>query len=197
MKRKSDFNLLKSIPLLYFLFIATIVHLGYFIVLKETRSLVIFSLACIFVYLVNPNMVIVLGISLIFVDMLYLVQNMSTNEGFLGEIKFTPELKEDVSMNKVKVKENMENEKKDVPINPLIKARDLILQENMGETKTSQETDLKEEAKTTNKMKDVIDKVKKSSPELKDSEKRLNSIDISELNKLINNLNKVVNTMSD
>jgi hypothetical protein len=195
MKKKSDFNLLKSIPLLYFLFIATIIHLGYFILLKETRSLVIFILACVFVYLVNPNMIIVLGISLIFVDMLYLVQSMSTNEGFLGEIKFTPEIK-DTSMNQVKLKENMENVK-DVPINPLIKARDLILQENMDETKTSQETDLKEDAKKTNKMKDVIDKVKKSSPELMDSEKRLNSIDISELNKLINNLNKVVNTMSD
>jgi methyl-accepting chemotaxis protein len=46
------------------------------------------------------------------------------------------------------------------------------------------------------KMTEVIDKIKSVSPEMIDSIKMLNSIDISELNKLINNMSKIVDTVS-
>jgi len=46
------------------------------------------------------------------------------------------------------------------------------------------------------KMKHVLDKIKSVSPEMVDSLKMINSIDMAELNKLINNMNKIATTIS-
>lgn len=73
---KTPTNLLHNVYVLYFLFVATLLHLGYFIFNQENTLLVSFSLAILFVYLVNPNMVVVLAISLLFVDLLYLVKRV-------------------------------------------------------------------------------------------------------------------------
>ena len=82
MAKNIQFNksITHNVYLLYFLFIATLLHLGYFVYAQENILLASFSLAVLFLYLLNPNMVIVLGISLIFVDLLYLVQTVP--EGF-------------------------------------------------------------------------------------------------------------------
>jgi methyl-accepting chemotaxis protein len=57
--------------------------------------------------------------------------------------------------------------------------------------------DLEEVQTQSNEMSSVIEKIKKSSPEMADSMKMLNSIDIHEFNKLINNLNKIVNSVAE
>jgi hypothetical protein len=47
------------------------------------------------------------------------------------------------------------------------------------------------------KMNTMIDKIKSVSPEMVDSLKMLHSIDIVELNKLINNMNKIATTLKE
>jgi len=111
MKKKCSLNtFLESVALLYLLFFASIVHLGYFILLKETRSIILFCLVSTFVYLVIPNMVVVLGVSLIFVDMLYIVNSSygSSYEGFSGSLSIKDLSGADISPTKF-IKETMKS----------------------------------------------------------------------------------------
>lgn len=199
----------QNIYLLYFLFFATIVHLGYFLLKSESQSIVIFSLAFLFVYLIDTNMVVVLGVSLVFTDLLYMIQRMP--EGFTAKKDLSGN---DVSGNDVsgnmtkgnmtegpmnkKKKENMTNKKKenmtnkeeyDNAVNPLVEASETIGKEKMEGKK------LDEVQEDSKKMKSVLDKLK-NTPEMVDSLKTMNGIDIHELNKLINNLNTVVDSFS-
>jgi hypothetical protein len=199
----------QNIYLLYFLFFATIVHLGYFLLKSESQSIVIFSLAFLFVYLIDTNMVVVLGVSLVFTDLLYMIQRMP--EGFTAkkDLSGNDLSGNDVSgnmtkgnmtegpMNKKK-KENMTNKKKenmtnkeeyDNAVNPLVEASETIGKEKMEGKK------LDEVQEDSKKMKSVLDKLK-NTPEMVDSLKTMNGIDIHELNKLINNLNTVVDSFS-
>jgi hypothetical protein len=79
-KYNKEKNILQNVYLLYVLFVAALLHLGYFIFTQDTLLLATFSLSILFVYLVNPNMVIVLATSMVFVDILCLVKKMP--EGF-------------------------------------------------------------------------------------------------------------------
>lgn len=194
---KKSRSLLQDVYLLYFLFIATILHLGYFIVNKETRSLILFSLVVLFVYLVNPNMILVLSISLLFVDLLYLVQ--STQEGLIGdmpELKFYPEDENgnipgiDVSYNDVSGNTEPFESTGKKPINPLLNAEQLLLNQLVDPTQGfADNSSLNDVEHSSNSMKTIIDKAKKTSPELFESLKMLNSVDIPELNKIINAAN--------
>ena len=85
MKKKGSMNrFLENVTLLYVLFIATIVHLGYYILLQENTTLFLFCLVSIVVYLILPNMIVVMGITLLFVDTLYIVNY--SYEGFSGSL---------------------------------------------------------------------------------------------------------------
>lgn len=175
---------IESVPLLYLLFFATIVHLGYFILLKETRSIILFCLVSTFVYLVIPNMVVVLGITLIFVDMLYILNSSygTSHEGFSGTVSIKDLSGTDISPTKF-IKQTMKS------------IQDSTDEPEQDDTPTVGNT-LGEIDEQTKKMKHVIDKIKSVSPEMVDSLKMLNSIDIEELNKLINNMNKIATTIS-
>ena len=214
-KMKSFSGKCQNVSLLYFLFFATLVHLGYFALKAETQSLVIFSLAFVFVYLIEKNMVIVLGISLIFTDLLYIIQRMP--EGFTSKDSSYNDLSyNDASNNKVEAmttqqkKREREKEKKNAKerkssieamgaVNPLVEASETI-----GRDSTSKEPfgedplegrDLSLVKEDSKKMKSVLDKIKEN-PEIVDSIKTLNGIDIHELNKLINNLNSAVDSFN-
>ena len=170
---------LTSVNLLYLLFFATIVHLGYFIILKETQSLVIFCLSTIFVYLIIPNMIVVLALALLFVDLLYLVQYFyRTHEGFSNTVKF-----KDLSGS-------------DITANDFIESTMKSIQNKMPPDPPRESNTLEEVDEQSKKMSDVIEKIKSVTPEMMDSIKTLNSIDISELNKLINNMSEIVKTVS-
>ena len=160
-------------------------------------------------------MILVLGISLIFIDMLYLVQ--STQEGLIGtgEVKFFPEDENgnipgidcsygDPSCNTVPSKMDTINKKdnfettNEKAVNPLVNVANQILQsveasdpKKIGFTDNTTLTDV--EASSDN-LKQMIEKVKKSSPELLESLKMLNSIDIAEVNKFLNLLTSKPNT---
>jgi len=250
MAKKIKFNqsIIHNVYLLYLLFIATLLHLGYFLVTNESLLLACFSLAIIFVYLVNPNMVIVLGVSILFVDLLYLVRKVP--EGFTNSSKN----KVDASRNNVDASGNQlcyddsgnvidcdynessknegfetydpsginvkqSNKFVDSDGNPLTitnlfnKMKDLqntdklegdlrdsvntmvglkgVLKDNMTESS------LEDVDKQSSNVKTLINTVKEMSPELTESLKSINSIDINELNKLINNLNSMTKNINN
>ena len=184
MKKKCSMNtFLESVALLYLLFFAAIVHLGYFILLKETRSIILFCLVSTFVYLVIPNMVVVLGVTLIFVDMLYIVNASYGKEGFSGTVSIKDLSGADVSPTKF-IKQTMKS------------IQETSDDEEPDTTDTSVGNTLGEIDEQSKKMKHLIDKIKSVSPEMVDSLKMINSIDMEELNKLINNMNKIATTIT-
>ena len=249
MAKKIKFNksIIHNVYLLYFLFIATLLHLGYFLSTNDTLLLASFSLAVIFVYLVNPNMVVVLGISMLFVDLLYLVRKVP--EGFTSDASKNSVdasgnivdasgnlLCHDASGNRIKCEEGFEtydgfendpsganvkqsSKYRDSEGNPLTmtnlfnKVKDIhntdklegdlrdsvnamvglngVLKEKMSETP------LEEVDKQSSNVKSLINTVKEMSPELTESLKSINSIDINELNKLINNLNSMTKNINN
>lgn len=223
MTKKIQLNksIIHNVYLLYFLFIATLLHLGYFLFTKENVLIASFSIAVLFLYLVNPNMVIVLGISLIFVDLLYLVQKVP--EGFGSGIdisgvrvregfdssgidmsgvdmsgvdisgtrireKFTDKDGQPLTITNLfnKVKELQETEDPDLrnAVNTMVGAKGVIKEKLT-------ENSIEEVDKQSSKVKSLINTVKDMSPELSESLKSINTIDINELNKLINNLNSM------
>jgi len=218
-KMKSFSGKLQNVSLLYFLFIATLVHLGYFALQAETQSLVIFSLAFLFVYLIEKNMVIVLGISLVFTDLLYIIQRMpegftnkdcSLNDPSCNEVNDASGNKETMK-NQKKEKKNTKDRKSNTErmtnregmdtesVNPLIQAK-YIMGQDTSETVTDEKdaftgSELETVQQDSKQMKYVLDKIKQN-PDIVDSIKTLNGIDIHELNKLINNLNAAVDSFN-
>ena len=129
-------------------------------------------------------MVVVLGITLIFVDMLYILNSSygTSYEGFSGTVSIKDLSGADISPTKF-IKQTMKS------------IQDSTDETDPDDTPTVGNT-LGEIDEQTKKMKHVIDKIKSVSPEMVDSLKMLNSIDIEELNKLINNMNKIATTIS-
>ena len=227
-------SVLRSVTVLYLVFALAVLHLGYFLLNKQTENLVLFTLVCVFVYLNTKNMITVLFLSILFVDLislvkLYSVKLSGSNEGFedssgIVQKKNPKDNTKDVSMNMPKdIPKYMP---KDVPKDVSKTAKSLkesfdvsgslfgLLKDASGNEpeptrhlenvvrqlfkKTEPMIgDLEEVQSQSNEMSSVIEKIKKSSPEMADSMKMLNSIDIHEFNKLINNLNKIVNSVAE
>ena len=255
MKNMNSFHRLsQNVYVLYFLFIATLVHLGYFVIHSETQSIILFALIITFVYLIHKNMVIVLGVSIVFTDLFYLIQHM--HEGFSNKesidssgckddpsgCKYDPSLTDIEasgnvlkSMNTQKTlsgnkspTEKMTNQNKtstsntsgnsstgktsgntstsntsgnrsivkitptSTPVNPIVQAAETIgknTHENM------EGRDLNDVQQDSVQMKNMINQLK-ASPEIAESFKQIPGLDISELNRLMNNLNKVVDSFA-
>ena len=249
----------QNIYVLYFLFIATLVHFGYFVIHSETQSIVLFALMITFVYLIHKNMVIVLGISIVFTDLFYFIQHMP--EGFttkdydpsitsdasgIGVKPMYTQSTLDLSGNKTSTgntssntsgnnstgntssntsgnnstgntsskpsgntsvvnitptstksgqKDAMTNQ--NTPVNPIVGAKETIGQNSpeIQGFETMEGRDLNEVQQDSAQMKKMINKLKES-PEIAESFKQLPGLDISELNRLMNNLNKVVDSFA-
>jgi len=189
-------SILQNVYLLYALFIAALLHLGYFVLNQETILLVSFSLAVVFVYLVNPNMVVVLATSLVFVDMLYLVKKVP--EGFEDSIDGSGS--------------NVSTETKALTLTNLLEKASEIHSEESKKQKDSESSSsvestgtlkekmtgksIDEDNQESNDVKSIVTKLKDSNPELAESLLQLNSVDINELNKLINNLSGVAKSIT-
>jgi len=215
---KNTPRITENIYLLYFLFIATLLHLGYFLFHRESLLIASFTLAVIGVYLVNPNMVIVLGISLVFLDVLYLLKKVpegfGTKEGIDDDLSGNKASGDDISGNQTTAanyqdaegnpltftnllkkmqepmskdnkpakptKEPMENEQD--AVNPLVGIKGVLKEKMKGNSLEEVDTE-------SSKVKTLVNTVKEMSPEVSESLMALNSIDINELNKLINTVN--------
>jgi hypothetical protein len=211
----------QNIYLLYFLFFATLVHLGYFVLISETHSLILFSLMFLFVYLIRPNMIIVLGISLLFVDLLYILKN--THEGFKVS-KEPMDTKKEKEKGKGKESEYDEDSeysgdtttalsKNKIKITPMDETAsnslNLLSKMNLGtsakqgmanqedsESSTIKKggihgKELQEVNEESKNIKEELEKIKKT-PELYQAFNMKYGLDIDEVNKLMNNLTAVV-----
>ena len=161
-----------NVNLLYFICLISILNIIWFAFYNQ-RCILIFLCCCLAIYIINKNMIFVLGLSLILVDSLYLF-NLVKKEGFLGDDENDASnnlLENDASNNLL---ENYEN---DVSNN--------LLKSNNNETFINDESD-----EETNYMHDksVIKKLKQLNPNMIDTIANMNSVHIKEINKTINNL---------
>ena len=77
-------KLLNNVKFLYVVFIFTLLNVSLFIYRKDFQSILIFIVSCIAIYLINKNMIVVLGLSILFVDTLGIVR-IFKKEGFEDE----------------------------------------------------------------------------------------------------------------
>lgn len=174
---KNITQLFKNIYVLYFIFLVSILHAGWFLYYKHFKSIIIFATSCLVIYLVNKNMIIVLGISIIIVDLLYI---LNKKEGF--EEKDSSMDNSNNSIMETIMKLSIDN------------SNNLLINENMiNATDETDETNVDynsqtDKEKMSNYMEDKTI-IKKLNPIIADSIKKMNSIYIEELNKNMNALN--------
>lgn len=209
-KKINSVSVLHNVYLLYGLFIAALLHLGYFVFTQDSLLLVSFSLAAIFVYLVNPNMIIVLATSIVFVDMLYLVKKVP--EGFDPSGNSVDSVdSQDGSGNEPFTNgepQSLDTEQKPLTfVNLLNKVNEIRMEDfkatnSTGDVVNSSGTNEKVTGKSiqevnqeSKQVSSILSKVKNSNPEMAESLLQVNSIDINQLNTLINNLNDVAKTI--
>ena len=77
---KKSNSLLNNKYILYLLFFLTLFNLGYFIYLKDNYSILIFCLIAILIYLFTKNMIIILGLTILIINILVLARR--SNEGY-------------------------------------------------------------------------------------------------------------------
>lgn len=75
-------NCLNNIILLYLVFALFIINLGVFVYNKDNQSIFLFSILSLIIYMFNNNMIIVLIIPIIFINMLILINKLSSTEKF-------------------------------------------------------------------------------------------------------------------
>lgn len=262
MKNKSKF--MNNLSILYFLFVLMLIELYYLMFKGDNQSIFVFAIIVFITYLINSNMIFVLGISLISINLLKYFKS-SVYEGMTNEEE---ELDVETRMNctefktlvNERVKKSLDVSNNFIPSNAVIFCKKIKKQYIEAETDCdyydyyvsnfNKITDIKsinwinkniydssdfsyvtknkkrnlpqhieEELKNINKpissynkedfenyidedMKDpnhisnVMNRLKTNTPELVDSLKILNTIDINQVNTLINNLNSLAGTFT-
>ena len=76
---KNTINIFKNVQVLYFIFFVSILQVLWLLYKNDQNSIIIFASCCLVLYLINKNMIFVLGLSLIIVNIYSLVK---TTEGF-------------------------------------------------------------------------------------------------------------------
>ena len=159
-----------NVNLLYFICLISILNIIWFAFYNQ-RCILIFLCCCLAIYIINKNMIFVLGLSLILVDSLYLF-NLVKKEGFLGD-----DTENDASNNL------LENDAS----NNLLEndASNNLLESINNETFTNINEESDEETNYVHD-KSTMKKLKQLNPNMIDTISNMNSI--KEINKTINNL---------
>lgn len=79
MKKMTKRSIMNNVILLYCVFIVMCVNIGYLLSRNDYQSILIFSISCFIIYLINHNMIVVIGASIIIINVLGLLRNV---EGF-------------------------------------------------------------------------------------------------------------------
>ena len=198
---------LRSIPLLYLVFLLSLLHLGYFLLYRKTESIVFFVMISTFVYLLYPNMIVVLSSTMILTDLLYALKREGfrregfdgsmipiQREGFDGSMnemdgsmnRMYPSIEEDGSMNTLK--------------NPFVSSEAApptryleSFVKGMFQKETIPGNDLAELESDSSLLDQKIQYTKETSPELSDASK----INVAEFNTLMTRLNTMLGTVSE
>jgi hypothetical protein len=80
MLKSKGSKIFNSVALLYFIFFVTIINLFGFMYNKDYQSVFLFSCTAIIIYLFNNNMIVVLLVSLLFVNILILLNKLTNKE---------------------------------------------------------------------------------------------------------------------
>lgn len=89
-----------------------------------------------------------------------------------------------------KIKEEEFKHNADV-LNPIVAAKEVVMNEKNTDKQNFTGSSLEDVDEQSRNIRSLISTIKDTSPELTESLKALNSIDINELNKLINNLSDI------
>jgi len=179
------YPLLNNVSFLYFVFFVSIINLFGFMYNKDYESVFLFSCTALIVYMFNNNMIIVLLVSLIFVNLLIVLNKLNNNkveEGF--EDKAAPELKKEVKS------EESSPELKNALSNITLGN---IMSTLGGEDKTKEKNapkDIAEDKKDSQVLTNKINKINKNSKVCDNSE--LIYSKINELNSKINDLTLLI-----
>ena len=178
----------KNIKLLYFIFFVSMIHIILFLYYNNSRCIILFTCVCLVTYLINKNMIFVLGVSLLLVDSLYLL-NLVKKEGFEDyQDSESDENKMDTEpyTDNNELKTNLKNKK-----NGDTEYEDSRYNEHTDDEKDSQNS---EDGEDSNYMQDksIIEKLKKLDPVILNTLQKMNSIDIKEMNKTINKLSNAI-----
>ena len=87
--------MLNNLNLLYIIFLCTLLNIGFFLYRKDFQSILIFIVCCIVIYMVNKNMILILGFSILFVNALGIVR-MFKKEGFKNDESEDEDIKENM-----------------------------------------------------------------------------------------------------
>lgn len=194
-----------NVNLLYFIFLIAIVNMLWFVYYNQ-RCILVYICLCLAIYIINKNMIFVLGISLILVDSFYLL-NLVKKEGFWGDsVGFEgfdiSDNETDLSNNETDLSnnENAENYKNyDIKNAKHYNDDDDISSNKVSNLKKETENFLNmfdegyedeendEESKYMHD-KSIIKKLKQLNPLILNTLENMNSVHIKEINKTINNL---------
>ena len=179
----------QSTNVLYIVFLLTLVTLGYYLMNYDYESIFLFIFISTIVYLFDENMIIVLGVPLVFVNMMILLKKMiNTREGFesMSEDVLTNDDKKNVA---IWLQNNlsgdnanlMDYELYNVSINP---------QENIKPLKEIVEDiiaiDLEEDTPSVQGVEDLVKYVKEIRKIEKDYNDRNEKIENSDIEQLYN-----------
>ena len=179
----------QSTNVLYIVFLLTLVTLGYYLMNYDYESIFLFIFISTIVYLFDENMIIVLGVPLVFVNMMILLKKMiNTREGF--ESMSEDVLTNDDKKNVAKWLQNnlsgdnanlMDYELYNVSINP---------QENIKPLKEIVEDiiaiDLEEDTPSVQGVEDLVKYIKEIRKIEKDYNDRNEKIENSDIEQLYN-----------
>jgi len=159
-------NIFKNVYLLYFIFLLTIINIGWLIYDKKYNKITIFFSSCLGVYIITKNMIFVLSISLILVNIIGFIKK----EGFEDKDDKDDKDKDD------KDKDDKDKDDKD------------------KDDKHDKDDELENEKKESIYMEDksVIKKLKKLNPLVFETIKNMNANQIDEINETINKLKNII-----
>ena len=178
-----------NVNLLYLICLISILNIIWFSFYNK-RCILIFLCCCLAIYIINQNMIFVLGISLILVDSLYLF-NLVKKEGFLGdENNENNENYENDTSNNLLDTSNDEMDEIDENYENYDASNNLLKSKNETFTNTINSISDEESDEELNYMHDksIIKKLKHLNPNMIDTLANMNSVNIKELNEIINNL---------
>ena len=194
-------SILKNVKLLYFVFLLSLLNVTWLVYYKKIKSIIIFASCCLVFYLINNNMIFVLGLSLVIVNIASLVNNKD-KEGYENKKKTDDSESlddEDADENNEDRADENNEDGVDENVKDKIETFDEGFEDDkLEKLKTLYKTKVNEldedvdEESSFMQDKALMKKIKKFDPIIFNTIKNLNPVDIDKINKTINELtNKV------
>ena len=187
MKNSKSMNLLKNKYVLYFIFLLSLLHLGWFVYSKHIKSILIFATSCLVIYLINKNMIVVLGLSIVIVDLFVLNKKEGFEENDSIKDSITNSIRESITNS---ITNSIIDSTMDISNNDST----MDISNNDYETFMNEDDEDDEDDNDKESMSNYMEDktiIKKLNPTVINSIKKMNSIYIEELNKNMNVLNNL------